>query len=1694
MKRLLAFSLALFTWQFVLAQAPQITCPPTLTVQLDPGTCVATIMSDLSATSSDHYAQICQTDGIVPPRELWAWGGDYTGQVGDGSLLIDQINPVHIGTQTDWKKVAAGYEFSLGIRSDGTLWAWGNDFSGQLGDGGSNVDQAEPVQVGTYNDWVTVEGGSNHALGIRADGSLWAWGYDSEGQLGDGGSNTSQNVPTKIGIHTDWVAVAGGIEHSLGIRADGTLWAWGSDGSGQLGNGAVNTSQNSPIQVGSASNWVSITAGSRHSLGIQADGTLWAWGTNTFGMLGIGSNVVSQNTPIQVGTANNWAFVTASNEHTLAIKTDGTLWAWGRAIEGQLGDGGVSSSQNSPIQVGTNTDWVTCAAGSQYSLGIRANGTLWAWGVDGPTQLLVVGGNQPGQGTLPQVVGATQIGTSTDWSAIASGGFHYLGIQQRNEFPQGVHLQTFEARIPGGNSATCSFTLTVEDLEAPSITCPPDITVSLDPGDCMATLHSDVSVSSSDNCSYVVNKQIPAGVQSVGSLWAWGNGVFGNGIANSSESSPIKIGTDSSWISVSAGTLHSLGIRADGTLWAWGQNTYGQLGIGGTNINQLSPVQVGQANDWVQVSAGQGHSLGIRSDGSLWAWGRDQLGQLGDGGADSDRDIPVQVGGFIDWISIEAGNTCSFGIRSNGTLWAWGANTAGVLGIESVVKQRTPLQIGSDSDWLSISTGRGSHCLALKSSGTLWAWGDNIKGQLGIGSIVGQENSPVQVGLNGNWIAISAGDKFSLGVQSDGTLWAWGTNNLGQLGLGFGGGQETAPVQVGSATDWIKISGATNHSIGLKADGSLWTWGRLFGSSAGVNIPTQLGNGLNWECTDAFNAFALALQHDGFRFPVGIHTLSYMAIDPSGNTDACSFMVTVEDMTNPIAICQNLTLSLDANGDLTVDANSVDNGSYDDCGSVSFSLSPNTFDCNDMAANPHTVVLTVSDNNGNQASCMANVTVEDNTNPVAICQDVTITLDATGNASVAAISLDNGSNDVCSHVTLSSSRNTFDCNDIATSPHTVTLTAEDNSGNQATCTAHVEVQDNIRPSISCPSNAVLVSDPGVCGASYTIPLPTASDNCSIIETEFRVRESDANGTNGQVIIANTSFNQNHVYLPEARFYEIRWRVTDQGENRKSCHFLVEVQDTESPAAVCQNVTIALDQNGEAFIEGSNVGSSSSDNCGISTYGLSVNTFSCAAIAAPVSVDLTVKDASENLSSCQVSVTVKDLISPSFLCPTTTLRRDADAGNCTHIVNGDDLDPDVSDNCQFTLTNDLTGTATLANTVLPIGRTSLNWTATDASGNSSTCSYDVRIRDREAPLFTNCPPGTTLTVPFGAGGAYHTWAALTATDNCNSPNQLTISGFPLSGSFFPIGTTTVNWTVEDRRGNTSACMFDITVEEQGAPVPNGWAISAVGNTSSCATNWNPTTGHLRIESGGGGVGAFSDNFCSIHIPSSDAVIDFRARVTPPGNGYYDQAGIMMRQNIAANEKHATMMLTGTGIPIMAFRVVAGSNTFSSSRPAVSKPYWLRLYRAGATVTGYISPDGSTWAMVTSSAIFFSNPLDLVLFSATSGPSGQATFDHISINGVAARLGDTSQGMDLSLNAFPNPFNANLAIKLKNALPEATYQLSLLNMLGQEVYAEAVTASAEGKIEKRISLAELPAGTYLLEVSAGVQRQAIKVQKF
>jgi len=318
-----------------------------------------------------------------------------------------------------------------------------------------------------------------------------------------------------------------------------------------------------------------------------------------------------------------------------------------------------------------------------------------------------------------------------------------------------------------------------------------------------------------------------------GSLWAWGNNSYKQlGLGDSvNRSTPTQVGSDKDWLEVAVGTYHTLAIKKDGTLWSWGTNDYGQLGLGNT-LTYSSPKQIGSDTNWLNIAAGRDHSLAVKKDGTLWAWGDNDYAQLGLGNKVSHK-APQQVGPNKTWKSVYAGDIHSMALTKTGTLFSWGDNSYGQLGlIRSFVinLRKRPNQVGDLSIWAAIDVG-GYHNIAIKKDGTLWAWGNNGYGQLGLGTTV-DEYTPKRIGNSSNWVKTSAGANHTHAIQTDGSLWGWGYNDFGQLGLSNNldfsspqklsiGGSECTFIELGSNFTIAKLKCLINNYKAISSNDTI---------------------------------------------------------------------------------------------------------------------------------------------------------------------------------------------------------------------------------------------------------------------------------------------------------------------------------------------------------------------------------------------------------------------------------------------------------------------------------------------------------------------------------------------------------------------------------------------------------------------------------------------------------------------------------------------------------------------------------------------------------------------------------------------------------------------------------------------------------------------------------------------------------
>jgi len=347
------------------------------------------------------------------PKALYAWGRNNRGQLGLNDTL-NRSSPAQVGALTTWSEIASGggnYGFSVAVKTDGTMWIWGNNDVGQLGLN-DTVYRSSPVQVGALTGWFKIAAGSNFGLAIKTNGTLWSWGRNNYGQLGLNDTD-NRSSPVQIGALTTWSQVSSGAYFNLAVKTDGTMWGWGNNGAGRLG---INNTDNrsSPVQIGALTAWSQVSAGANSSVAIKTDGTMWSWGNNNSGQLGLNDSgaYTERSSPVQIGALTTWSKITGGSSFNVAIKTNGTMWGWGSNNAGRLGLGDTYY-RSSPVQIGALTTWSQVATGENFAFAIKTNGTLWSWGNN---QFGTLGLNE--SGTPYNRSSPVQVGALTTWSRL----------------------------------------------------------------------------------------------------------------------------------------------------------------------------------------------------------------------------------------------------------------------------------------------------------------------------------------------------------------------------------------------------------------------------------------------------------------------------------------------------------------------------------------------------------------------------------------------------------------------------------------------------------------------------------------------------------------------------------------------------------------------------------------------------------------------------------------------------------------------------------------------------------------------------------------------------------------------------------------------------------------------------------------------------------------------------------------------------------------------------------------------------------------------------------------------------------------------------------------------------------------------------------------------------------------------------
>jgi alpha-tubulin suppressor-like RCC1 family protein len=381
------------------------------------------------------------TDGSFTFHEAFADGSSYAVTVktqpsgtnrictvknGAGKLAGADVTDVEVScvepADTDWAKVSAGFDYSCAIKTNGSLFCWGDNSYGQLGDNSTTESQAPVQESSASTDWTRVSAGKDYACGVKTNGKLFCWGYNHYGQLGNDSTEESYVLVQENTAATDWASVSAGRDHTCAVKTNGTLFCWGNNYYGQLGNDSTEESRVPVQESAAATDWVNVSVGGGHTCAVKTNGTLFCWGENFYGILGNNSTDHSP-VPVQESTATtDWANVSASDSYTCAIKTNGKIYCWGRNYFGGLGNNPTADSPV-PVQESTAaTDWANVSAGGGHTCAVKTNGTLSCWGNNESGQL----GNNSFHSRGEPVQESTAV---KDWANVSAGYYHTCAVK-----------------------------------------------------------------------------------------------------------------------------------------------------------------------------------------------------------------------------------------------------------------------------------------------------------------------------------------------------------------------------------------------------------------------------------------------------------------------------------------------------------------------------------------------------------------------------------------------------------------------------------------------------------------------------------------------------------------------------------------------------------------------------------------------------------------------------------------------------------------------------------------------------------------------------------------------------------------------------------------------------------------------------------------------------------------------------------------------------------------------------------------------------------------------------------------------------------------------------------------------------------------------------------------------------------------
>ncbi|WP_445342387.1 RCC1 domain-containing protein [Bifidobacterium sp. ESL0827] len=857
---------------------------------------------------------------------LYSWGNNGTGALGRETNQTPENLPgvVTPPTGVRFTQFSAGSGYSLALGSDGNLYSWGDNSSGQLGTGSTDYSPHSTPSKGSMptdgTKFTQISAGNYHSLAMGTDGNLYSWGDNGAGALGRETDQTPENRPGVVtpptGVRFTQFSAGGG--YSLALGSDGNLYSWGNNGIGQLGIGATDSNQHNTPSKGSmptdGTKFTQISAGYYHSLAMGTDGNLYSWGDNSLGQLGralTSTSTLNDGTPHKVNPpagVTRFIQVIAGGDNSLAMGWDGNLYSWGDNSKGQLGRSASSTQDGTPRRVampaGITITQVRIEGGylGGYALGLGSDGNLYSWGDNSEGQLArtpasATPANRPGMVPFPESPRPTGVSfggtagtnltanTGGTWRVITpphAGGKTDVTVSwSRNGQQPDAHLSytyinphtvTFDS--DGGKPTPDPQRITIGKQATRPSTDPTKDGFLFD-----GWFIKDTNGKS--DVAYDFSQPVTADITLVAHWSPANTGGWsispskGNAMGGQQATiTPPKLSRGIRFSQISAGGYQSggspglsVGVASDGNAYAWGNNQYGQLGQDPDKTpTQKTPARVPLPDGvaagftYTQVAAGGAHVLAIGSDQTVYAWGANDHGQLGDNTTGHSKPQPVRGtdGQPFKAVQVSAGAYDSAAIDPQGRVYTWGSegNNRYIYSTSKPTPTlaRDPDGSGQGLQAVQVAVKWG-FIMALGTDGSVYTWGYNNYGQLGNGQSTGDGNAtyaadparvpdPKDASKTFKAAQISAGGFHALAISQDGTAWAWGYNDYGQLGDGTEISR-TTPTQVGNPTDSsqpfqvAQISAGVIHSLAIDKSGAAWAWGRNTNGQLGDNTTSN---------------------------------------------------------------------------------------------------------------------------------------------------------------------------------------------------------------------------------------------------------------------------------------------------------------------------------------------------------------------------------------------------------------------------------------------------------------------------------------------------------------------------------------------------------------------------------------------------------------------------------------------------------------------------------------------------------------------------------------------------------------------------------------------------------------------------------------------------------------------------------------